>query len=130
MNKILFCFLFISLSCFSQETKISDNDRIYDSTEAGLIPEFVGGPPALDLYIKENYKKPEVKNLKGTVFISFIVEKDGSITNTKTIRDIGYGTGKEAERIMQLSPKWYPGTLDEKAIRVLYKMAIPVQTNK
>ena len=56
--------------------------------------------------------------------MTFIVEKDGSLSDLKVIRDLGYGTGKEAIRTLKTSPKWIPGKQNDKPVRVLY--AIPV----
>jgi protein TonB len=54
------------------------------------------------------------------------VEKDGSLTDIKVLRDIGYGTGKEAVRVK--SPRWNPGIQNGKPVRVLYSLPIQIQT--
>mgnify|MGYP003411423114 CR=1 FL=1 len=68
------------------------------------------------------------EGLKGKVFVSFVVEKDGSLTDIKVIRDIGYGTGKEAIRVLKQCPKWNPGEQNGKKVRVLYSLPINIQS--
>ncbi len=63
------------------------------------------------------------------MFLSFIIEKDGSLTDIQTIKDIGFGSGTEAERVMQESPKWLPGKKDGKTVRVNYKLPIGIHTD-
>lgn len=64
------------------------------------------------------------KKVQGKVFIGFIVEKDGSLSNLKVLREPGYGSGKEALRVMSLSPKWEPGIQNKKKVRVQYTIPI------
>ncbi len=64
------------------------------------------------------------KKIQGKVFLTFIVEADGSITHIKILRDIGYGCGKEAVRVMALSPKWIPGVQNGHKVRVQYNVPI------
>jgi periplasmic protein TonB len=66
--------------------------------------------------------------LKGKVYVTFVVEKDGSLTDIKVLRDIGYGTGKEAIRVLSKCPKWMPGEQNGKKVRVLYSLPITIQT--
>ena len=94
-------------------------------------PEFELGLEAFYKYIGTNYKIPEeiTKNkLKGKVFASFIVEKDGSLSNIKILRDMGYGTGEEAERVLKNSPKWKPGKIDGKPVRTMYSLPISIKS--
>ena len=62
--------------------------------------------------------------IQGAVFVSFIVEKDGSVSNVKVLRGIGDGCDEEALRVVKLMPKWIPGTQAGKAVRVLFNMPI------
>ena len=58
--------------------------------------------------------------------MTFIIEKDGSLSDIKVLRDIGYGTGDEAIRVLKISPKWIPGKQNNKEVRTLYSLPIPV----
>ena len=64
------------------------------------------------------------EGIQGTVYVSFIVEKDGSISHIKVLRDIGGGCGEEAMRVVALMPKWEPGTQRGKPVRVQFNMPV------
>lgn len=92
------------------------------------MPEFPGGGmPALMEYLNKNIKYPAAaieKGTQGRVTVQFIVEKDGSITNAKTLRGVDQELDKEAIRVISTMPKWKPGTQRGKAVRV--RFTVPV----
>ena len=88
---------------------VEEDNNIYNTAGIEVKPEFPGGMAKFYSYIQKNYQAPEEEGLNGKVFVSFVVEKDGSLTDIKVIRDIGYGTGKEAIRVLKNCPKWNPG---------------------
>lgn len=91
------------------------------------FPSFPGGEIARKKFIKENIKLSQGfidAKMKGTVYISFIVEPDGSVTNIKVVSGIGLGCDEEAVRVAKLMPKWIPGTRKGEPIRVVLKMPI------
>lgn len=103
--------------------------EIYDVNGLTEKPEFENGIAEFYTYIAKNFKIPEEisKNKqKGKIYATFIVEKDGSLSNIKILRDIGYGTGKEAERVLKSSPKWKPGKMNGKAVRTMYSLPIMI----
>jgi len=102
---------------------VEEENQVHNTAGLEVRPEFPGGQEALDRFLKDNYKNPK-KDLKGKVYATFIIEKDGSLSDIKTIRDLGFGTKEEAIRVLKLSPKWNPGKQNEKVVRVLY--AIPI----
>ena len=74
---------------------------------------------------------PENEVLNGKVFVTFVVEKDGSISDIKVIRDMGYGTGKEAIRVIKSCPvKWNPGEQNGKKVRMLFSLPIKLVTEE
>ncbi|MBC8643760.1 energy transducer TonB [Flavobacterium lindanitolerans] len=84
-----------------------------------------GGIAGFYAYVKKNYRIPEVDDdVSGNVIVNFVVEKDGSLTDIKVVRDLGYGTGKEAIRMLKSAPKWKPGIQNGKAVRVSYNLPI------
>jgi len=98
-------------------------NKIYTTVQ--VLPEFPGGLAGFGKYVQKNYRVPEVDNdISGNVFVSFVVEKDGSLTDIKVTRDLGYGTGKEAIRMLKSAPKWKPGIQNGKAVRVAYNLPI------
>ena len=89
--------------------------------------------PAFYKFLGENIKYPEQAkktNVQGTVFVSFIIEKDGSVSNVKTVRGLGAGTDQEAERVLGLSPNWVVGIQDGKPVRVKYNIPVKFSLNK
>jgi periplasmic protein TonB len=97
-----------SIATNDPDETVGDNS-IHSLAGIEVRPEFPGGKEALYRFIKENYKTPEEDGLKGKVYMTFIIEKDGTLSDLKVIRDIGYGTGAEAIRVIKTSPKWIPG---------------------
>ena len=95
---------------------------IYTSVET--LPEFPGGLEAFGKYVQKEFKIPEDFVGEGNVLVSFIVETDGSLSDIKVIKDLGFGTKEEALRMMSKSPKWSPGIQDDKPVRVAYNLPI------
>lgn len=90
-------------------------------------PEFPGGMDALYKYLRENIKYPQIakeNNITGRVFVTFVVEKDGSIANPRILRDIGGGCGAEAIRVVKSMPKWNPGKQRGKPVRVQFNLPV------
>ena len=103
----------------------SEVDTVYQIVEE--MPKFPGGEKALMDYVSNNVKYPEEaknKNIAGRVFVSFVVEKDGSIGEVKVLRGIGGGCDEEAVRVIKEMPKWKPGMQKGKPVRVNYMMPI------
>ncbi|MCL2040884.1 MAG: energy transducer TonB [Bacteroidales bacterium] len=90
-------------------------------------PEYTGGDAARLNFLRNNIKYPQVAReigIQGTVYVSFVVEKDGSITQVTILRGIGGGCDEEAIRVTKLMPKWKPGKQRGKEVRVSYNMPI------
>ncbi|TDE03629.1 energy transducer TonB [Flavobacterium sandaracinum] len=104
------------------------DNQIYNTAGIEVKPDFPGGINKFYKFVGDNYQTPEEDGLKGKVYVTFVVEKDGSLTDIKVIRDIGYGTGKEAIRVLKKCPKWTPGEQNGKAVRVLYSLPITIQS--
>ena len=103
-------------------------DEIFQVVEQD--PEYPGGIEALYKYIQSNIKYPQLakeNNITGRVFVTFVVEKDGSVSNVKAARDIGGGCGAEAVRVVKSMPKWTPGKQRGKVVRAAY--TLPVNFN-
>ncbi len=107
---------------------VEEDNNIYNTAGIEVKPDFPGGIEKFYKFVGKNYQVPEEEGLKGKVFVSFVVEKDGSLTDIKVIRDIGYGTGKEAIRVLKSCPKWNPGEQNGKKVRVLYSLPINIQS--
>lgn len=107
---------------------VEEDNSIYNTAGIEVKPAFPGGMDKFYKYVGNNYRTPEEEGLKGKVYVTFVVEKDGSLTDIKVIRDIGFGTGKEAIRVLKSSPRWVPGEQNGKKVRVLYSLPITIQS--
>lgn len=108
-------------------------DIIYNSVEIEIKPEFIGGNKKLQEYLSQTFEiSNEMKEneLKGKVYVSFVVERDGSLSNIKILRDIGYETGKEAIRVLKKMPRWKPGEQNGKKVRCSYTIPIIIYATK
>lgn len=106
-------------------------DSIFKVVEK--MPLFNGGKEELYSYLGKNIKYPEEakqKGIEGTVFVTFVVEKDGSVTNVKILRGIGAGCDEEAYRVVQTMPRWTPGYQDGKPVRVSFNLPIKYKLAK
>lgn len=91
------------------------------------MPEFPGGEIARLEYLRDNIRYPQVAreaNIQGTVFVEFIIEKDGSISHITLMRGIGGGCDEEAMRVIGQMPKWIPGYQLNKPVRVQFTMPV------
>lgn len=88
---------------------------------------FPGGEKARLTFLRDNIKYPEMakeSGIQGTVHLTFVVEKDGSISNVKVMRGIGGGCDSEAVRVIKKMPKWKPGKQRGRPVRVQFNMPI------
>ena len=91
------------------------------------MPEFPGGAAKMMEYISKNIVYPTYafdNGIQGRVFVSFVVERDGSISNVKAMRGIGFGCDEEAIRVIQSMPKWIPGRQRGETVRCSYIIQI------
>lgn len=111
-----------------EETPVAEDSEntIYNLAEIEIKPEYPNGISAFYDFFYENFIIPKEKKLQGKIQLSFIIEKDGSLSNIKVVRDIGYGTGRETIRVLSKSQKWISGDLNGKKVRCLYSMSIPL----
>jgi len=79
-------------------------------------------------YIGRNYKTPNIQGLKGKIYLSFVVDKEGYLTNFRILRDLGYGTGQEGIKTIASYGKWIPGKMRGIPTKVMYSIPISIQT--
>jgi len=118
------CTIIISGLAFNGHSQVC-NDEIFTVVE--VSPTFVGGEAAMNKFLAKNLTYPKAaleKNIQGTVYVSFIVEADGSISNVAIKRDIGAGCGEEAVRVIKMMRKWNPGKQRGKNVRTQFILPI------
>ncbi len=90
-------------------------------------PEYPDGEAAMLKFIYENIKYPPIareNGVEGTVYVKFIVEKDGSVSNVEVVRDIGAGCGEESMRVVKKFPRWNPGKQRGRPVRVFFNLPV------
>ena len=119
----------------------SDEDMIIDIEEEDdeeffmvveNMPEFPGGDLGLMRYIQKNVKYPPIAkeyNITGKVYVSFIVNKSGAVTNVKIVRGVDKNLDAEALRVVKSLPKYKPGKQRGKAVRVMFTIPINFTLN-
>ena len=91
-------------------------------------PSFPGGLDEFYGFVGKNFRPVETEGQTIRVFVSFVIEKDGSLSDIKVLRDPGFGAGKEAIRVLRsLKVKWEPGMIKGKPVRTSYTMPITVK---
>jgi beta-lactamase regulating signal transducer with metallopeptidase domain len=106
---------------------------LYTMEDIEKTPEFPGGTLAFYKFVGSSFKMPaeaEKNKIEGKAYMQFIIEKDGTLTDIKTVKDVGYGIGDEVIRVLKLSPKWTAATYQGKAVRVMYSLPITIQAAK
>lgn len=133
MKKLLFlsAFLFaLSFGAFAQE-EVKVEEEVFVVVEEQA--EFPGGLDSMYAYIQKNLVYPEkakAEGIEGRVFVSFIIEKDGSISNILVKRAIGGGCEEAAVEMIKNMPKWKPGKQRGKPVRFQYVLPIKFELPK
>lgn len=115
------------------ETDVPFDGRNVSATDtkvhsyAEVMPQFPGGQDALVRFLSANIKYPadaRENNVQGTVYMSFVIDKNGKVTSMQLKRGIGYGCDEEAMRVLSKMPDWEPGKMDQHPVNVQF--AIPI----
>ncbi len=112
--------------------KAGDSDSLI-FTVVEEMPHFPGGEDARYQYLAENLNYPveaRVNGIQGRVFVTFVVEKDGSISNVRVLRGIGGGCDEEAVRVVSNMPRWKPGRQRGNPVRVQFNMPLLFKLNE
>ena len=133
MKRLLFlsAFLFaLSFGAFAQE-EVNVEEEVFVVVEEQA--EFPGCMDSMYAYIQKNLKYPELakeKGIEGRVFVSFIIEKDGSISNVKLLRGIGGGCDEASVEMVKNMPKWKPAKQRGKPVRCQFNLPIKFELPK
>jgi TonB family protein len=125
MKRILLITLLLSSAFLVKAQPADTTKRVFTIVEAE--PSFFGGMDRFYLYLQANIKYPAdaIKNkLQGKVFVGFVVEKDGSLTDIKILRGVSPSIDAEAIRVISNSPRWKPGIENGRPVNVQYNMAL------
>lgn len=103
------------------------DNQIYNPSSIDVYPEFEGGMKGWARFLQRNLRYPNLaqeNGVQGRVMVSFVIEKDGSISDVKLISGIGSGCDEEALRVIRKSPNWKPGKQNSQSVRVRYTMPL------
>ena len=126
---IVFLLAMLAIPAFAQENQ-KDNqvtqasDPIIEKPDK--MPEFPGGMAECMKFLTKNMKYPKEARMngeQGRVVLQFVVDRDGSITDIKVVKSVSPSLDKEAIRVFKKMPKWTPGTMNGKPVRVKYTLA-------
>ena len=108
--------------------KVLYKDSIYFVTDQ--MPEFKGGMEGLYKYLSKNIQYPKSeKKISGTVYLKFIIERDGSVKNASILRGIGEAYNNEALRVVKNMPAWDPGKKKGTPVRVQFNLPVKFSAN-
>lgn len=102
-----------------------EENKVFDVVEQ--MPSYPGGNGALMQYLSKNIKYPvvaEENGIQGRVICTFVVEKDGSVTDVRVAKSVDPSLDKEAVRVVSSMPKWIPGKQNGSAVRVKYTLPV------
>ena len=128
---LLSAILLTNMAFCQEEKKVSVDDEVFVVVEEQA--EFPGGMDSMYAYIQKNLKYPEAaeeKGIQGRVFVQFVIEKDGSISNVKILRGIGGGCEEAAVEMVKNMPKWKPAKQRGKPVRYQYVLPIKFELPK
>lgn len=136
MKKYLIATLLACAFCIvtkGQTKPDSSKKEVEVFSPVDVSAEFPGGLPAFGMYILKNLKYPEKakqENIQGKVYVTFVVEKDGSLTDIKIFKSVSPELDAEAIRLMKASPKWKPGMQGNKPVSQNYTLPIYFSLDK
>lgn len=107
-------------------------EKEYDAISVQKMPYFPGGDKELFNYLAKEIVYPQMAkemNIVGMVVITFLVNKDGTVSNIELLKDIGGGCGKEAIRVIRKMPNWTPGEANGHPVKVRFTLPVRFQLN-
>ncbi len=107
---------------------VDSGTTVVNTSVLDKMPEFPGGINKFYTYVGNNFEKPEIDAVNTfRVYVAFVIERDGTMTDIKVLRDPGFGLGREAIRVLKsLKTKWTPGMIGSKPVRTAYNLPIVV----
>lgn len=127
---VAIAFSLVLFACSQPNNNLSDEQNNAAGevfSEAEVMPEYPGGMVALATFLGENIVYPEAaksNSTEGKVIVSFVIDKDGSVTDVNTANGIGNGCDEEAVRVVNLMPDWTPGYIKGEAVKVSFKLPV------
>ncbi len=112
---------------FVENAPPAEDNETYDMVGVQKPPSFPGGEHDLLKFLAANIRYPAMareNGISGNVALTFVVNKDGSVSDAQILKDIGGGCGKEALRVIALMPKWSPGEANSHPVKVRFTLPV------
>ncbi|MEL1245762.1 energy transducer TonB [Flavobacterium sp. DGU11] len=130
MKRFLLCLVLVAgIAAMAQDAPATPESDVYNVAGLQVKPEYPGGMKAFYQFISNNFHVPDLdleEDFVAKIFVSFVIEKDGSLSGIKVVRDAGYGLGNEAVRVLKLSKKWTPGMQNGQVVRTSYSLPVSI----
>ncbi len=117
----------------AKEQNPKDTSGVYNQASVEVMPEYPGGINKFLQWVGSNYKFPKPASeaeISGRMIVQFVVEKNGTLTDIKVPKDLGFGTGDAAKELIANSVKWKPGIQNGKPVRVQYTLPLMLRSPK
>lgn len=131
---IVFLFIYISVNAKAQDSPaLNDTSTTYRDGLVAIVetlPHYPGGVKKFNQLIEKEYRFTSSAieaAVKGKVVVSFVVDKDGSLTDFKVLSDLGYDTGEQLIKVLKMSERWIPGMQNGKPVRVQYSLPVNLE---
>ncbi len=115
---------------FGASAQSEDTNKVLSIDPIQIDPQFPGGSDSMYAFITRNYRMPQKSDsVKGTIWVRFVVERDGTVSNVKVLRGLNKEYDEEALRVVRMMPRWIPARFagSEKPIRSEY--FVPIKFN-
>ena len=128
MKRFLFFFVLCicSLTSFAQET-VESKENASSTEKPDILPQYPSGFEGLMLFLSHNLNYPKKaldENVEGTVYVQFVVAKDGWIKDAKVVRSVSPEIDEEAMRVVSYMAKWKPAIKDGKPVQCMYTLPL------
>ena len=127
MKRIVLVLMFAVAVVFNVQAQkdVEEKEDVFEVVDQ--MPEYPGGQDSMLSFIVKNVEYPATarqNEIAGKVFVGFVIDETGSVTNAKIIRGVDYDLDKEALRVVNLMEKWTPGKEKGKTVKVKYTLPI------
>lgn len=130
----MLCITQVSLAQQTDSTSVEKNaDEVLETVIVEVLPEFPGGQEAMYRFISENLTYPEKakdKGIQGIVYMRFVIDTDGSVTDIEVIRGVHELLDAEAKRVLSIMPRWSPASQRGKLVRVTQALPFKFELTK
>ena len=125
---VVLTIFFINFSQAQDQTQVI-LAPVYEYSEVDIKPDFPGGMNAFYKFVGKNFEIPDGDGIGGKIIISFVIESDGSLTNFKSVKDVGRGSGRAMIEVIKKAGNWIPGEKDGLVVGVSYQLPITIKAN-